>query len=172
MRTPIYVRDLTAEEQRVVKAGLRSGDGFRLRRCQILAASARKKRVPVIAKDLGCDQQTVRNVIHGFNEQGLAALERRSNRPNHIQVAFPAEEAEKLKALLHRCPREFGKPTSLWTLALLAEVSFEEKLTDRRVSAETIRVTLKRMGVNWKRAKQWITSPDEAYGRKKTQDGA
>jgi hypothetical protein len=28
--------------------------------------------------------------------------------------------------MLHRSPREFGKDTSLWTLSLAAEVSFEE----------------------------------------------
>ncbi len=28
--------------------------------------------------------------------------------------------------MLHQSPRRFGKPTSLWTLELAAEVSFEE----------------------------------------------
>jgi len=31
----------------------------------------------------------------------------------------------------------------------------------------TIRATLQRLGVAWKRAKNWITSPDPAYVRKK-----
>jgi transposase InsO family protein len=35
------------------------------------------------------------------------------------------------------------------------------------VSAETIRQTLKRFGINWKRAKHWITSPDPPYLIKK-----
>jgi hypothetical protein len=39
-----------------------------------------------------------------------------------------------------------------------------------RVSGETIRATLARLGVRWRRAKQWITSPDPGYARKK--DGA
>jgi len=45
-------------------------------------------------------------------------------------------------------------------------VSFEQGLTPARVSGETIRATLRRLGVRWKRAKQWITSPDPAYARK------
>jgi hypothetical protein len=70
--------------------------------------------------------------------------------------------------MLHRSPREeFGKQSSLWTLAMAAEVSFEEGLTEERISAETIRATLERMGVRWRRAKHWITSPDPLYGRKK-----
>jgi hypothetical protein len=69
--------------------------------------------------------------------------------------------------MLHRSPREFGKPTSLWTLELAAEVSFEEGLTKERVSGETVRATLARLGVRWQRAKRWITSPDPEYSRKK-----
>jgi hypothetical protein len=53
------------------------------------------------------------------------------------------------------------------TLGYAAEVSFEEGLTDRRVSGETIRATLARMGVRWERAKRWIESPDPEYARKK-----
>jgi hypothetical protein len=51
---------------------------------------------------------------------------------------------------------------------MAAEVSFEQSLVERRVSGETIRVTLARLlGVRWQRAKRWITSPDPLYERKK-----
>jgi hypothetical protein len=46
-------------------------------------------------------------------------------------------------------------------------VSFAEGITPALVSDETIRETLKRMGLGWKRAKHWITSPDPEYTRKK-----
>jgi hypothetical protein len=55
----------------------------------------------------------------------------------------------------------------VWTLPLAAEVSWEEGLTPTRVSGETIRATLQRLGIRWQRAKRWITSPDPAYARKK-----
>ena len=61
----------------------------------------------------------------------------------------------------------FGKATSLWTLELAAEVSFEQGLTRRRVSDETSRAAMAQRGVRWKRAKHWLTSPDPAYLRKK-----
>jgi hypothetical protein len=48
--------------------------------------------------------------------------------------------------MLHLSPRKFGKDTSLWTLEMAAQASFEEGLTQRRVSGETIRATLARMG--------------------------
>ena len=50
---------------------------------------------------------------------------------------------------------------------MAAEVSFEEGLSPERVSGETIRATLARMGVRWQRAKRWITTPDPEYARKK-----
>jgi hypothetical protein len=46
-------------------------------------------------------------------------------------------------------------------------VSFEQGLSAQQVSGETIRQTLLRLGVKWKRAKHWITSPDPEYTRKK-----
>jgi hypothetical protein len=69
---------------------------------------------------------------------------------------------------LHQSPRTFGKPTSRWTLALAAEVSFAEGLTPRLVSDEAMRVALRRLGVTWKRATHWSTRPAPAYLRKKT----
>ena len=69
--------------------------------------------------------------------------------------------------MLHRSPREFGKDTTLWTLELVAEVSFEEGVTEGRVTGETVRASLERMGVRWLRAKRWIASPDPEYARKK-----
>jgi transposase len=146
---------------------LRSSDAFVLRRSQILLASARGERASTIAQQLGCDDQTVRDAIHAFNRVGLAALQPGSRRAHTIHAAFDAEHAEQLRALLHQSPRTFSKPSSLWTLELAAQVSFEQGLTPDRVSGETIRATLKRLGVGWKRAKRWITSPDPAYARKK-----
>lgn len=40
------------------------------------------------------------------------------------------------------------------------------------VTGETMRATLARLGVKWKRARHWITSPDPAYARKKGQETA
>jgi len=167
MKPPIYVRPLTDAERERVEAGLRSSDAFTLRRSQILLASARGERAPAIARQLGCDDQTVREAIHAFAAAGLAALRPGSRRAKTIHRAFDAAGAERLRALLHRSPRTFGKPTGLWTLELAAAVSFAEGLTPERVSGETIRATLRRLGVRWRRAKHWITSPDPEYARKK-----
>src|SRR6266567_107711 len=116
MKAPIYVRPLSDAEQKAVEAGLRSSNAFVLRRCQIFLASSRGERVPVIAGALSCDEQTVRNAIHAFNQTGLETLKEGTSRPHHTQNAFSAEQVEELIAILHRKPRTFDKPTSLWTL--------------------------------------------------------
>ena len=148
-------------------AGLRSPDAFVLRRCQILLASASGKRASQIAAELGCDTDTALNALNAFNQTGLEALKAGSSVANTIYRGFDAAQAEQLKALLHQSPRNFGKETSLWTLELAADVSFERGVTPERVSREAVRTALQRLGVRWKRAKQWITSPDPAYARKK-----
>jgi transposase len=159
---------LNDAERESLEEGLRSPDAFVLRRCQILLASSRGENAYRIARSLGCDPQTARNAIHEFDGGGLeAALGRGSSRPHTVHAAFDSESAERLKEILRRDPREFGKPTSLWTLDLAAQVSCEEGLTERRVSGETIRATLARLGIRWQRAKRWIESPDPEYGRKK-----
>jgi transposase len=91
---------------------------------------------------LGCGQQTVRNAIHDFNERGLGALKAGSSRPKEVHAAFDEDATEALRKILHQSPRNFGKGSTLWTLAMAAEVSFEEGMTQRRVTGETIRATL------------------------------
>jgi transposase len=167
MKPPILVRTLSKEERQELEAGLRSSDAFVLRRCQILLASSRGEHSPRIAENLGCGQQTVRNAIHDFNERGLGALKAGSSRPKEVHAAFEEGATEALREILHQSPRNFGKGSTLWTLAMAAEVSFEEGITERRVTGETIRATLLRLGVRWERAKRWIESPDPEYERKK-----
>src|SRR5205823_55389 len=168
MQTPLFVRPLTADERATLETCLRSPSAFTVRRCQMLLAGAEGQPTPTIARHLRCTDQTVRNAIHAFHRRGLTVLQRQSSRPHTTSALFDAGACASLRALLHQNPRTFGKPTSRWTLALAAEVSFAQGLTPRLVSDETIRTALRRLGVSWKRAKQWITSPDPAYARKKT----
>lgn len=168
MTKPLFVRSITENEREILKEGLRSSDAFRLRRCQIILASERQEHSTAIARSTGCDDETVREVIKAFNQRGVESLKMSSRRPHRTQAAFSAEHAEQLKEILHQSPRTFGKTTSVWTCDLAAEVSFDQKLTQERVSGETIRATLKRFGVKWLRAKHWIISPDPEYSRKKS----
>src|SRR5215211_6014966 len=102
MRSSIFVRSLAADERQQVEAGLRSSEAFVLRRCQILLVSARGERAGAIARQVGCDDQTVREALHAFNTRGLAALRPGSRRATTPQAAFSPEAAQQLRALLHQ----------------------------------------------------------------------
>jgi transposase len=167
MQTPLFVRPLTADERATLETGLRSSSAFTVRRCQILLASAEGQSTPTIAPHLHCTDQTVRHAIHAFPQRGLAVLQPQSSRPHTPSTLLDTGVCASLRAVLHQSPRTFGTPTSRWTLALAAEVSFAQGLTPRRVSDEAMRLALRRLGVAWKRATHWITSPDPAYRRKK-----
>lgn len=167
-KAPLFVRSLTDTERLFLLNGLRSPVAFTLRRCQILLSSADRHTPRQIARHLGCTDQTVRNVIKAFETEGVASLQAKSRAAKSVKPLFDEAKGEQLRAILHQSPRSFGKPRSLWTLELAAEVCFSQGITDEQVSDETIRRSLGRMKISWKRAKDWINSPDPAYQRKKT----
>jgi transposase len=167
MKPPIFVRTLTAAERHHLQAGLRSAEAFSVRRCQILLSSATGLRPSQIARNLGCAVRTVHYVLHAFAREGLGCLAEKSHRPHSARPTLDDRFTDPLKDLLHRSPRLFGKATSLWTLDLVAEVCHGKGWTPRQFTREAIRVALKRLGIRWRRAKHWITSPDPAYARKK-----
>jgi transposase len=167
MKPPLFVRPLTSAERAALQRGLRAKDAFTLRRCQILLHSGQGQRPSQIATALGCGAQTVRDALHAFAHEGLDCLRQKPTTPHAPHAAWPKDRDEDLRALLHQSPRALGKPTSLWTLELAAEVCHEKGWTTHRLSRETLRRALKRLGVGWKRAKHWLTSPDPQYARKK-----
>jgi transposase len=167
MKPPLFVRPLAEPERAALRQGLRSPDAFTLRRCQILLHSDLGQRPSQIAAALGCGVQTVRDALHAFAARGLGCLHAKPKTPKTVHTAWPKDRDEDLRAVLHQSPRTFGKPTSLWTLDLAAQVCHDKGWTPRVLSGEAIRLVLRRLGVGWKRAKHWLVSPDPAYARKK-----
>jgi hypothetical protein len=66
IKPPLYVRPLTDDERMKLEAARDTPDAFRLRRAQIVLASAHGLSPQPIAQLVGCCVQTVRNVIHTF----------------------------------------------------------------------------------------------------------
>ncbi|HVF09428.1 MAG TPA: helix-turn-helix domain-containing protein [Abditibacteriaceae bacterium] len=168
MKASLFVRALTFEEEYRLKRCLRGKDLFAVRRAHLILGSARGVSAPLLSRQTGFSLSMVRTIIHLFNDHGLESLQRQSNRPKSTAPLLDTAVCEQLHHFLHQSPRVWGKKSSLWSLALLAEVMYEAGLTPHQVSAETVRRALQRCGVNWKRAKHWITSPDPGYGRKKS----
>ncbi len=118
---------------------------------------------------MGCSVQTVRNTIRAFEQQGLECLKAEASRSKTVKPIFDEDKRTQLRSLLHANPRNFGKSRSTWTLDLLAEVCWQQEITEKQVSRTTIEEALKAMGITWSRAKAWIVSPDEQYELKKRQ---
>ena len=164
----LKVRELSQEEIIGFDKGLRSHDAFTVRRSQILLASRKGKTPQQIGAELRCSDQCVREAIHAFHNEGFSCLVAKSHATHTDQSAIDEAGRERLKEILHHSPRHFGQDSSLWTLEGLAEVSYAEGITDREVSTETVRRSLKKLGENWKRAKKRISSPDPNYEVKKS----
>ena len=166
---PLYARCLTDEERNKLRQSLKSNNGFAVRRAQMILMSAEEGlKVDEIGRRLGCQGQTVREAIHAFEQSGLGYLQFGSRARHDDQRAFSDPARERLHDMLRRSPREMGYESSLWSLELLAQASFEHGLTATRISGETVRATLAAMGIQWQRAKHWITSPDPHYETKKS----
>jgi transposase len=144
---PLFARPPTKTEREALEVALRASDAFVLRRAQIILASAQGERVGLIAPRVGFSRQAVRDVIHAFNAQGAAVLQRGTTHNKVYYYSFDTASAEALRDLLHHSPRDAGQDTSVWTLELAAEVAYARGLTAWQVSGETVRATLARMGV-------------------------
>ena len=63
------------------------------------------------ADSLGCATQTVRNAIRAFQAAGIDRLNRRSHRPASAHPEPDGIACERLRALLHRSPRDLARLT-------------------------------------------------------------
>jgi hypothetical protein len=112
---PVRVRRLTDQEgqklQQIVRRG--SASSVRYRRAMMLLASAGVNRVPVIAQLVQADEGTVRDVIHRFNEIGLACLDPRwaGGRP---RLLSPDDEDFVVQTATTR-PTKLGQPFTRWS---------------------------------------------------------
>lgn len=167
MKKPLFVRPLTKDETSTLQKGLQSASAFTIRRCQILLSSAQTKTARQIANDLHCSDQCVREAIKAFEQVGLACLAEKSHARHDDQRPFDQVGLVRLQELIRLSPRTFGHDTSLWTLALLAETCGAEGISRRSVNEDSVRRALKRGGIRWRQAKQWIHSPDPHYDHKK-----
>ncbi|MBB6476884.1 IS630 family transposase [Sphaerisporangium rubeum] len=148
--------------QRIVRRG--STSSVRYRRAMILLASAGGNTVPVIARLVQADEDTVRDVIHRFNEIGLACLDPRwaGGRPRLLsddEGAFVVQTATTR-------PTRLGQPFIRWSVRKLA--AYLQTLPGRAIGIgrEALRALLARHGVTFQRTKTWKDSPDPDFETK------
>ncbi len=166
------MRAMSEEEKQVLDKSKRATDACEMKRSQILLASRQGLTTTAIEKQFGYSAEYARQMIHRFNEQGIICLKRKSSAPKTQETIVDKAKCEQIKELMHKSPRLFGKASSIWTLTLVAEVLCEEGTTPRQMGNETIRTAMRKNGISWKRAKNWITAPDPNYELKKTAGAA
>src|SRR5437588_1615498 len=111
MNTPRkFVRTLTPVERRALERGRKSSGAFTVRRSQILLASADRMAPAEIGRVVGCTAQAVRNAIRAFAADGLGCVAAKSHARKDPGRVWDRGRDDDLKDLLHRRPREFGKP--------------------------------------------------------------
>jgi len=124
----------------------------------IIMASSSGTPVPAIARLVAADEDTVRDVVHVFNERGLAALDPQwaGGRPRLISdddIAFVVSTATTR-------PGALGRPFTHWSVRKLAAYLSNNPDRRVRVSRERLRQLLREHRVSFQRTRTWKESHD------------
>ena len=119
MAEPVRARRLSDQEgqrlQQIVRRGKHGS--VRVRRAMIIMASASGTLVPAIARLVAADEDTVRDVIHLFNQKGLAALD-----PQWAEgcPTISDDDIQVIVTVARTRPEKLGQPFTRWSLRKLA----------------------------------------------------
>jgi transposase len=159
MAEPVRARRLSdLEGQRLLQIVRRGKHGsVRVRRAMIIMASASGTLVPAIARLVAADEDTVRDVIHLFNERGLAALDpqRAGGRPRLISDG----DIQVIVAAATTRPEKLGQPFTRWSLRKLAGylAGGSQPVV---IGRERLRQILHTRGISFQRTRTWKESTD------------
>ncbi|WP_369794522.1 helix-turn-helix domain-containing protein [Kutzneria sp. 744] len=169
MSQPVRARRLTQDEGHYLLRLVRRGkhESIRVRRALIVMASASGTMVPTIARLVAADEDTVRDVIHAFNAQGLACLDPHwaGGHPRRITDADITVIVETATIR----PRKHGLPFTHWSIRKLASyLSGRYGRRDPRwapvrmvrVGRERLRQILSARGITFQRTRTWKESHD------------
>ena len=156
----VRARRLSDEEGRRLLQIVRRGKhgSVRVRRAMIIMASASGTLVPAIARLVAADEDTVRDVIHAFNDKGLAALDPQwaGGRPRLIGD----EDIEVIVAAARTRPEKLGLPFTRWSLRKLAGYLARRPGRPVRIGRERLRQILHARGISFQRTRTWKESTD------------
>ena len=161
----LYVRQLNLAEGRKLQSILRSGrNRIKMRRAQVVLASAQGSKVPDIARRFYYSTQHVRTIVKDFNANGFKALEPKygGGRPKTF-----TDDQRSLIVETALCPPDLlGLPFRRWSLAKLRDFLVAEKIVES-IALETIRQILKANKVRLQRTKTWKECNDPKLRSKK-----
>lgn len=161
----LYVRPLTTKEGRELQNIVRSSSSAtKLRRAQIVLASAQGTSVLDIARMYHCSKEHVRAVINRFNEEGLDSLPRKKG--GGRQPTITEEEKSMIVELALIPPGVMGYPFTTWSLRKLAQAAVDKEII-KEISQETVRAILNENKISYQRTKIWKESNDPEFESKK-----
>ena len=159
------------EEQQIRKlAGSRHAPGDWIRRARMIVHSWEGKRTTIIARELHCHPQTVRERLIRFNAEGLDGLADRRGAGRKPRLT--EHERSVLIALARSVPP--GKAVRMgdelraaepekeaqWSLDALTRAAHEKGI---QVERSQIRRILRRERVRWRKTRTWATSQDPDF---------
>ncbi|MFE7509671.1 IS630 family transposase [Streptomyces sp. NPDC057540] len=115
-------------------------------------------RERTVAAVLAADEDTVRDLIHRFNEIGLACLDPRwaGGRPHLLSL----DDEDFVVATATTRPTKLGRPFTRWSIRKLAAYLRTVRGRTIRIRREALRCLLARRGVTFQRTKTWKESTD------------
>ena len=160
MAERVRARRLSDEEGRQLQQIARRGKhgSVRVRRALIIMASASGTPAPAIARLVQADEDTVRQVIHRFNEIGLACLDPRwaGGRPRRIS----RDETAYIVATGLTRPEKLGMPFTRWSVRKLADYLAANPVRMVTIGRERLRQIQRRQKVSFQRTRTWKESTD------------
>jgi transposase len=127
----------------------------------VILASAGGNSVPVAARLVAADEDTIREVIHRFNELGLRVLDPgwAGGRPRRIS----AEDEAFLVATATTRPTRLSRPFTHWSLRKLVDHLADNPVRIVRIGRivrERLRQLLAAHEISFQRTKTWKESPE------------
>jgi len=159
-RPAVRARRLADDEGQALLRIVRRGntDTVRYRRAIMVMASASGTPVPAIARLVAAHGDTVRDVIHRFNDLGLPALEPHwaGGRP---RLSSPEEESHLIATAKTR-PKILGCPFTHWSIRKLAAYLADNPVRIVHISRERLRRLLLAHDISFQRTRTWKESTD------------
>ena len=146
-------------QQIVRRGGGRSEKSIvRWRRAMVVMASSSGNTVPAIANLVATSEDRVREMIHRFNEKGMASLDPQwaGGRPRQITI----DDEKHIVATATARPETLGQPFTRWSLRKLAAYLGDNEDRVVKVGRERLRQILDAHGVTFQRTKTWKESND------------
>ncbi|MBG6064437.1 IS630 family transposase [Micromonospora ureilytica] len=160
MAEPVRARRLSDEEGRGLQQLVRRGkhESIRVRRALIIMASASGTPVPAIARLVAAHEDTVRDVVHRFNEIGLRAVDPQwaGGRPRLITD----DDQRFIVATATTRPKSLGRPFTHWSIRKLADYLATNRVRRVTIGRERLRQILRRHDVSFQRTRTWKESRD------------